>query len=238
MLGMELRLESRAIKGAIDQARVLLQHRRVVVCMGDRLALMCLCLSEVVRPVLLGAATTEDEGFELVQRLQPDLLICSSDLETGYGIDLIKRVHGVAPSCQRLIVLVRETQAVVREAMEAYADGVMFKSSFGKGQGDFIQALQTLAVGQVYYPEEIRRLGAQVPRPDLPALVEDLSAREIEVVAAVALGLSNQGVANQLNISLETVKTHVVNATGKLGAQGRTQLVVKAIVYGLIDPHG
>ena len=57
-------------------------------------------------------------------------------------------------------------------------------------------------------------------------------------VIAVALGLSNQGVANQLNISLETVKTHVVNATGKLGAQGRTQLVVKAIVYGLIDPHG
>lgn len=84
-------------------------------------------------------------------------MICSSDLDTGYGINLIKRVHAVSPSCQRLIVLVRETQAV-------------------------------------------------------------------------ALGLSNQGVANQLNISLETVKTHVMNATGKLGAQGRTQLVVKAIV--------
>ncbi len=124
-------------------------------------------------------------------------MICSSDLETGYGINLIKRVHAVSPSCQRLIVLVRETQAVVREAMDAYADGVMFKSSFGTGQGDFIQALQTLAEGQVYYPEEIRRLSAQVPRPDLPPLVEELSRRDIEVVSAVALGLSNQGVANQ-----------------------------------------
>lgn len=235
---MELRLESRAIKGAIDQARVLLQHRRVVACMGDRLALMCLCLTEPIRPVMLGAATTEEEGFALVQRCKPDLLICSSDLETGYGINLIKRVHAVAPSCQRLIVLVRETQAVVREAMDAYADGVMFKSSFGTGQGDFIQALQTLAEGQVYYPEEIRRLGALLPRPDVPPLVEELSKREIEVVSAIALGLSNQAVANKLMISLETVKTHVVNATGKLGAQGRTQLVVKAIVYGLIDPHG
>ena len=71
------------------------------------------------------------------------------------------------PSCQRLIVLVRETQAVAREAMEAYAyayaDGVMIKSCFGSVQGVFIQDLQTLAEGQVYYPEEIRRLEPNVP---------------------------------------------------------------------------
>ena len=233
---MELLLESRILKGAVERAVQLLQSRRIVVCMGDRLALMCLCLTEPIRPVVLGAATTEDEGFELVRRTKPDLLICSSDLETGYGIDLIKRVHAELPSCQRLIVLVRETQAVVREAMDAYADGVMFKSSFGTGRGDFIQALQTLAEGQVYYPEEIRRLGSEAPRPERPPLVEPLSDREIEVVSLIALGLSNQAVATQLSISIETVKTHVVNATGKLGAQGRTQLVVKAIGYGLIDP--
>lgn len=233
---MELLLDSRILKGAVERAVQFLQSRRIVVCMGDRLALMCLCLTEPIRPVVLGAATTEDEGFELVRRTKPDLLICSSDLETGYGIDLIKRVHAELPSCQRLIVLVRETQAVVREAMDAYADGVMFKSSFGTGRGDFIQALQTLAEGQVYYPEEIRRLVSEAPRPELPPLVEPLSDREIEVVSLIALGLSNQAVATQLSISIETVKTHVVNATGKLGAQGRTQLVVKAIAYGLIDP--
>ena len=70
------------------------------------------------------------------------------------------RLH---PSCQRLIVLVRETQAVAREAMEAYADGVMIKSCFGTVQGVFIQDLQTLAEGQVYYPEEIRRLEPNIP---------------------------------------------------------------------------
>ncbi len=235
---MELLLESRILKGAIEQAVQLLQRRRIVVCMGDRLALMCLCLTEPIRPVVLGAATTEDEGFELVRRTNPDLLICSSDLETGYGIDLIKRVHAELPTCQRLIVLVRETQAVVREAMDAYADGCMFKSSFGTGRGDFIQALKTLAEGQVYYPEEIRRLGSQAPRPELPPLVEQLSDREIEVVSLIALGLSNQAAADSLKISLETIKTHVVNATGKLGAKGRTQLVVKAIAYGLVNPLG
>ena len=59
--------------------------------------------------------------------------------------------------------------------------------------------------------------------------MEALSKAEIVVVSALALGLSNQAVANQLMISLETVKTHVVNATAKLETQGRTQLVVKAI---------
>ena len=63
------------------------------------------------------------------------------------------------PACQLLIVLERETQAVVKEAMEAYADAVIFKSSLGTGNGDFIQALQTLSEEGVYLPEEIRRLG-------------------------------------------------------------------------------
>ena len=179
---MELRLQSRTVKGAIDQATELLQHRRVVACMGDRLALICLCLTEPIQPVVQGAATTEEEGFQLVLRTQPDLLICSSDLESGYGIDLIKRVKAELPTCQLLIVLVRETQAVVQEAMEAFADGVIFKSSLGTGRGDFIQALQTIAQGGVYYPNEIRRLGFQTPRSDLPALVEELSEREVEVV--------------------------------------------------------
>ena len=62
---------------------VLPQYRQVVGCMGDRLALMCLCFIEPIRPVMLGAATTDEEGFALVQRCKPDLLICSSDLETG-----------------------------------------------------------------------------------------------------------------------------------------------------------
>ena len=85
-------------------------------------------------------------------------------------MNLLRRVKAELPTCQLLIVLVRETQAVVHEAMEAYADVAIFKSSLG--------------------------------------------------------------------ISVETVKTHVVNAKDKLGAADRTQLAVMALLYGLIDPLG
>ncbi len=60
-------------------------ERRVVLVLGDRLTLSALAITEPIQPSLVGAATTEDEGLELVLRTQPDLLICSSDLETGYA---------------------------------------------------------------------------------------------------------------------------------------------------------
>ena len=236
---MELRLESPALLEAMHQAEQFFQNQRVVACMGDRFAFSCLCLAEPIRRSMVGAATTEDEGLELVLRTQPSLLICSSDLESGYGIDLLKRVKAKLPTCQLLILLVRETKEVVQEAMEAFADAVIFKSSLGTGKGDFIQALATLAEGGVYFPEEIRNLAAaQSPPPHLPPLVEELSDRERDVVAGVARGLTNQAIAESLAISLETVKTHVVNAKDKLGAADRTQLAVMALLYGLIDPLG
>ena len=159
---MELRLDSRPLQKALDQATELLRDRRLVVVFGDRLTLISFALMEPVRPSLLAAATTEDEGFELVLRTQPDLLICSSDLETGYGINLLRRVKLELPTCQLLIVLARETQASVQEALQAFADGVIFKSSLGTGHGDFISAINTIAEGGVYYPEEIRRLASSL----------------------------------------------------------------------------
>ncbi len=75
-------------------------------------------------------------------------------------MNLKRRVKAELPTCQLLIVLVGETQAVVQEAMQSYANAVIFKSSLGTGKGDFDLALQTLSEGGVYLPEEIRQLGA------------------------------------------------------------------------------
>ena len=233
---MELPIES-GFHGALKQVERLLAQRRVVAVMGDRLTLGSFVLAEPVRPSLIGAATTEDEGFALVQNNRPDLLICSEDLETGYGLNLLKRVRSAVPNCQMLIVLVRETQEVVQEALAACADGVIFKSSLGSGHGDLISALQTIAEGAVYYPEQIRGLAAaSAPNPDLPALIEELTPRELEVVAAVSRGLKNNAIADQLGVSLETVKTHVGNSMAKLAARDRTQMAVTALLYGLINP--
>ena len=128
----------------------------------------------------------------------------------------------------------RETQAW-QEAMLAHADAVVQIQPW-HGSRRFHPGARNPAEVRVYFPEEIRRLGAlQVP-PLLP-LVEELTGAA-EVVAAVARGITNAAIATSLGISVETVKTHVVNAKDKLGAGDRTQLAVMALLYGLIDPLG
>ena len=69
-------------------------------------------------------------------------------------------------------------------------------------------------------------------------MIEELTERKLEVVAGVARGFTNEGIGNSLGISVETVKTHLVNAKDKLGAADCTQLAVMALLYGLIDPLG
>lgn len=234
---MELPIQGVLADSALRQVERLLAQRRVVAVMGDRLTLCSFALAVPVRAALVGAATTEDEGVALVERHRPDLLICSADLETGYGVNLLRRVRKLNLDCQMLIVLVRETQDVVQEALAAFADGVIFKSSLGSGHGDLISALRTIAEGGVYYPEQVRKLASpSLQRPDLPALVEALTPRELEVVAAVSRGLKNKAIAELLGVSLETVKTHVGNAMDKLAARDRTQMAVTALLHGLINP--
>ena len=233
---MERPLESRTISQAIQTCMDLLAGRRIVVVMGDRLALTGICLAPFIAPGLMGAATTEEEGLRLVQQLQPNLLLLTEDLEIGYGIRLMQRVHEHSSDTRMLIFLSRETQDVVQEAMQAHADGVIFRSSMGTGQGDFIQALQTLSAGGVYYPEDVRQRVVSLHADQQQAFVEQLSEREKQVVSAVACGLTNAEIATAFQISTETVKSHVSNCMSKLAVRDRTQLAVSALMHGLIDP--
>ena len=234
---MERPLETPTISQAIQTCKDLLEGHRIVVAMGDRLALTGICLAPFIAPGLVGGATTEDEGLRLVQQLRPDLLLLTEDLETGYGIRLMQRVHEHGAGTRMLIFLTRETQEVVQEAMQAHADGVIFRSSMGSGRGDFIQALQTLSRGGVYYPEDVREMVVSPHSDDRPQFVEHLSEREKEVVSAVARGLTNGEIATAFKISTETVKSHVSNCMNKLAVRDRTQLAVSALLYGLIDPQ-
>jgi LuxR family transcriptional regulator, maltose regulon positive regulatory protein len=89
----------------------------------------------------------------------------------------------------------------------------------------------------------LRRLLQAFPRPDealppqvpLPALVETLSEREIEVLRLIAGGLSNQEIADRLIVGLSTVKKHINNAYGKLQVNSRTQALIRARELGLIN---
>ena len=68
----------------------------------------------------------------------------------------------------------------------------------------------------------------------MPGLVEQLTARELEILRLVAAGTPNQRIADQLVVTLDTVKKHITHLLGKLGAANRTEAVARARQLGLI----
>ena len=231
---MKINPAERALVKAAQQCSELLLGSRVLVCSGSRLVLTSLCLCTPLLPSVVGGATTEDEAMELYEECQPDILITGELLEKGYGIRLVERVKKDRPEVQALIFLNRETPDVVQEAMEAGANGVIFISSIGSGDGDFINALITINSGGISYPRTLREAVTARVKP-APVLIDPLSERELEVIRCIIRGMRNTEIADSLFVSAETVKSHVSTAIHKLVVRDRTQAAVFALTHGLIE---
>ena len=231
---MRINPSDSAIQQASEACKKMLEKKRVLVCSKNRLTLTALSLAAPILQSLVGGATTEDEALQIQLESNPDLLITSEDLERGYGIRLVEKAKGHSPDLKALIFLQRETPEVVQEAMEAGADGVMFMSSIGTGDGDFIHALSTTNGGGIYYPRAVREAATAKVKP-APILIDPLSERELEVIRCIIRGMRNAEIADSLFVSAETVKSHVSTAIHKLGVRDRTQAAVFALTHGLIE---
>ena len=224
-----------AARAAVHQA---LAGRQKLLCFGDRLALISIAYLDAIADGLKAACTTADEALALLRQNAVDVVLVTEDLEQGYGIDLVRQVRQLQPDCLCMLFLRRETQVVVREALDAGAHAVMFVSSLGTGRGDFMQALTSMADGGIYVPEDIRRAAAFTHADGQrdSHLLDHLSTRELEVLNALSCGFSNREIAGQLFISQETVKSHVSTIISKLGVRDRTQAAVTAMRLGVVDP--
>ena len=198
--------------------------------MGDLLTLGAFSMVPPITNTLVGAFSTEREALAACKEKQPDLLYVTESLEQGYGIHLANKVNQVSPKTRVLLFLHRENQEVVREALDAHIDGIAFVSSIGKGiKGDFFQSLSAIANGSSYYPKDVREMaGFQKSQ-----ILNDLSAREIEVLEALCRGMNNKDIAASMVVSPETVKTHVSTIISKLGVKDRTQAVITSIRAGM-----
>lgn len=226
---MELQLRSAAINEAFKEAELLLAERCVLACMGDPLTLTSFSIVGPLRELMVGACTCADEAIHILDIKRPNLVFATEDLEQGYGIDLIRDVKARAFDVTCLLFLRRETQLVVRDALEAGADGVMFASRIGSGH--LLEALRVTLHGGIYFPKDVRKAsGYDVSRSYQVAV--KMSGREREVLELIAQGSTNKEIANRLVLSVETVKSHVSALIGKLGVRDRTAAAVMAIKMG------
>lgn len=172
---------------------------------------------EVVAEVDSGeAALARLDGLAATPDGAPDLVLMDLNLGAGPdGIETTRRLRAAHPAVQVLAVTTFDAEADIVGALEAGATGYVLKDSPTEA---LLAAVQEAAAGRsVLSPEVQQRLIARMTSPGTA-----LSAREAEILEALATGATNREVAKALFISESTVKTHLVHLYDKLGVDSRT----------------
>jgi len=197
---------------------------------------------------VVGEASDGHAAIALVSGLKPDVVVldirmpgADGGLTAARSLAAGKPADGRRPPVPVLILTACQEDAAVRDALEAGASGFLLTSS---APPELAAAVRALARGGGWVnpsparPQRSEYMdGPEAPpvtAPEFPALTN----REREVLAAVAHGMSNAQIAQELFLSEGTVKTHVHRILMKLGVAGRAQAVVAAFRSGLVKPDG
>ncbi|MGW3548022.1 response regulator [Janibacter hoylei] len=180
------------------------------------------------RITVVGEAADGEGGLEVAAREDPDVVV--TDLRLGDGLDgvgLTRALRSGRGAPAVLVLTTYDTDRDIVRAVEAGASGYLLKDA---APADIVGAVVRAAGGEtVLAPALAQRVVARMSRPR-----PELSAREVEIVAAVAQGLGNREIARTLVISEATVKTHLVHVFTKLDVDSRTAAVARAREEGLI----
>jgi DNA-binding NarL/FixJ family response regulator len=183
-----------------------------------------------------GDAHDGQDALDKVRHLDPDVVLMDIRMPRMDGLEATRRL-GTSRARARVVVLTTfDLDEHVYAALEAGAVGFLLKDA---PAAQLAHAVRVAAAGDALLaPSVTKRLIARftVDRPAArPSLPEGLTARETEVLALMAEGLSNAEIADRLIVGDATVKTHVARVLAKLGVRDRVQAVVLAYRSGLVD---
>jgi DNA-binding NarL/FixJ family response regulator len=193
---------------------------------------------------VVGEAADGAEAVELARSREADLVIMDIRMPGVDGLAATRMITADEDlaGVRVLVLTTFEVDEYVVDALRAGASGFLGK---GVEPDELLDAIRVVARGDALLsPVATKGLIARfLSRPEaalgngvVPAELEVLTAREREVVALVAAGLSNDEIAERLYVSPLTAKTHVNRAMAKVGARDRAQLVVLAYQTGLVSP--
>ncbi|MCX4829970.1 response regulator transcription factor [Streptomyces sp. NBC_00006] len=177
---------------------------------------------------IVGEADDGRPGVALVEDLRPDVALLDLRMPGLDGVAATERIVA-GPSRTRVLILTTyDTDTEIERAVEAGAIGYLLKDTTRE---QLVDAIRSAARGEtVLAPRVAQKLVAKLRRPTQTAL----TAREVDVLTAVADGLSNPDIAKRLVIGEATVKTHLLRIFAKLDVSDRTRAVVVAMERGVL----
>jgi DNA-binding NarL/FixJ family response regulator len=178
---------------------------------------------------ILDTFKTAEEALYDIPKLRPDIVIMDINLPGMSGIECIKLIKDKSPDTQFMMFTVYENDEKVFEALKAGASGYLLKNT---GLVQLIESLKELHTGGSPMSANIARKLVTLFRSEQKetANIEVLSNRENEILQLLAKGLLYKEIADQLSISVSTVRQHIHHIYEKLHVQNRTEAINK--VFG------
>jgi DNA-binding NarL/FixJ family response regulator len=195
---------------------------------------------------VVGEAQDGEEALELCRKLHPDLVLMDLSMPGMGGIAATGAIKAEFPRIGVLVLTAHADQSMLLDAIRAGAAGYVLK---GIGPSELVAVVRRTLEGESPVDQElvmwlVRRLAAEVgpradpaPGDDAEPLAESFTPRELEVLRLLPAGKTNRQIAQELHLSLSTVKKLLERLISKLGVSDRTQAAVKAIDLGLVDPE-
>jgi len=173
---------------------------------------------------VIGEATTSQEAIALVDQLKPDVLILDIGMPGNEKLAALKEISINYPNVRILMLTMHEDNELLQECLRLGASGYIIKRA---AESELIDAIYAVQRGIIYvHPTLIHSLvAAPAKNNNRSNKVEELTAREIEVLKLIVEGHTNRQISDALNISVRTVESHRSNIMDKLNLHSRVDLV-------------
>jgi DNA-binding NarL/FixJ family response regulator len=189
---------------------------------------------------VLAEAKDGEEAVQAARHSQPEIVLMDIRMPKMDGLEATRRIIAASSQPPRVLMLTTfDLDEYVFDALHAGASGFLLKDVPPE---QLVAGIRVVAEGDsLLSPSVTRRLIESFVRehprtPESPPGLDELTARELEILGLIARGLSNAEIAEQLVVSATTVKTHVARVLSKLDLRDRVQAVVLAYEAGIVVP--
>ena len=174
---------------------------------------------------VIAEGTNGQQAIDLYRLHRPDVTLMDLRMPQLGGVEAIAAIRKEFPDARLIVLTTYDGDEDIYRSLQAGAQGYLLKDMFFEELED---AIRKVHAGSRRIPSQVaERLAGRVGS-------SDLTGREVEVLEQIVAGQSNKAIANRLNITEATVKSHINNILSKLGVSDRTQAATTALQRGLV----